>query len=886
MGHFYQPPGPFTGGRQPYDNHDVPPSVEAVPVNNPAFSHLGRVAVTAALIASWQPPDPSPFIGGRQPLEPRHLPPSITAVPVNPPPFETFGRSDIEIAIIAAWVPPDPSPFIGGRQPLEPRKLAPSISAVPVDNPIPNEDSAVSFQVVLSQWETYPSDPQFYVFLGSQGRLQPYAPSRLPPSLMTLPVEVDNPPFGLLDTIIEPWLGDAPLPTLPRSGVILSVSPAISEPWQPIVLASWQPADPPAQSNRLLPPSITAVPVNNPVPNEDAAVNAQIAIAAWQPPDPPPVQRGPLAPSITAVPVNNPPFTHPGRSVVASAIPWTWQPPDPAPQLNQKIVLGAATSADNPPFGLLETIVDPWLGDPPLPTLAGKLPPSVSAVPVNNPPPSHPGRSVAEIAIIMAAWQPADQPWLKTVLLPQGFVAAAFQPFANNAATLTSVLAWQPADPTPTLPIRSAGIPGWSVDDPPGIPGADFIAIDLPPAIPQQPAKLPPSMAAVQVNNPPFSHPGRSPIAAIEVASWQPPDPLPTLNAKLLFGVQVDNPPFGLLETIVDPWIDVQPPIIAPKVFPQGASVSNPAFTHPGRLALLPSIIAAWQPPDPLPVQRGPLAPSITAVAVNNPPFSHCGRLPWMPPVVAAWQPPDPPPVQKGPLGPSLLAVQVSNPPFTHPARTLWFPPLVLSWQPPDPPPVQRGPLSPALTAVQIDNPPISLPPKWLQIVVGAWQPPDPLPTLPRITPPPTAPYAPYTRPWLPSVVGSWQPPDPPATLPRNLSPGIPGQSADPPPKKRPARPETFALWQDPDPPPVQRGPLNPSITAVRVDNPPFMGGAKLPLAVSISWLPPPPQPPVASTALPAYTLQHPLGIDPRFITLPQPRITITYGPLRIYITS
>jgi hypothetical protein len=68
---------------------------------------------------------PSPHIGRGQPLEPRKLPPSITAVPENNPPF---GLKNPLWPILRMWQPFVPLPWPGW-------KLPPSISAVPADNP-------------------------------------------------------------------------------------------------------------------------------------------------------------------------------------------------------------------------------------------------------------------------------------------------------------------------------------------------------------------------------------------------------------------------------------------------------------------------------------------------------------------------------------------------------------------------------------------------------------------------------------------------------------------------------------------------------------------------------------------------------------------------------
>ncbi len=67
MGHWYNPPNPFTGGRQPLDNKDLPPSLEIVP--NPPFRNATRTAAVLAIVVAAAQLDPWQynFEGGQQP---------------------------------------------------------------------------------------------------------------------------------------------------------------------------------------------------------------------------------------------------------------------------------------------------------------------------------------------------------------------------------------------------------------------------------------------------------------------------------------------------------------------------------------------------------------------------------------------------------------------------------------------------------------------------------------------------------------------------------------------------------------------------------------------------------------------------------------------------
>lgn len=379
--------------------------------------------------------------------------------------------------------------------------------------------------------------------------------------------------------------------------------------WYPSVLQAWQSVDTLPILPRYLNPTVTAVPVNN--PPFTGRTHLPNILAQWQAPDPSPPLPGKLSPGIPGQSVDNPPRLSrppqplypvdylapqqqryvPQTSVVVAAqgpynnlwlasVIQSWFAADPQPTLPRNLnpsFLGVRV--DNPPFGLrwqspvypsppilisgivgvpptgaaptvvqnpyanywLATVVQSWFGSDPLPTLPRYLNPTVTAVRVDNPPfnqrtfiPSYPEAYVAPQG---------------PVRLPQGapVVVSTQGPYSNY--WLATVLeAWQANDPPPTLPRYSAAIPGWSVDNPPVSEGTlviTWLPADHPPTLPR---RLPASLLTVPVNNPPFSHYGRSAwVADIIVRAWQPPDPLPTLSNKLnpsALAVPVNNPPF------------------------------------------------------------------------------------------------------------------------------------------------------------------------------------------------------------------------------------------------------------------------------------------------------------------------------------------------------
>lgn len=185
----------FEGGRQPFQSHQLPPSIAGVPVNNPPFTYPERdpAHIVANAIYQWQPASwQFDFTGGRQPYDQRKLNSAITAITVNNPPFTYPGRDPSHIVAneIYQWQPSSwPYAFTGQRQPYDQRKLNPAITAVPGNNPPfrTPEQSPVTLSIKSTEWTP---DPWIYSPPGSS---QPYAPSRLNP--VTLDVEIDNPPF-------------------------------------------------------------------------------------------------------------------------------------------------------------------------------------------------------------------------------------------------------------------------------------------------------------------------------------------------------------------------------------------------------------------------------------------------------------------------------------------------------------------------------------------------------------------------------------------------------------------------------------------------------------------------------------------------------------------
>jgi hypothetical protein len=96
-------------------------------------------------------------------------------------------------------------------------------------------------------------------------------------------------------------------------------------------------------------------------------------VQLWQPPDPPPTKQPPTA-APKGFSLDTPPFTHRGRTPQYGAVVyWPWIPPDPLPTLNIKLPPSvSAVEVDNPPFGTrrwIDAAIASWQPGPPLPTL-------------------------------------------------------------------------------------------------------------------------------------------------------------------------------------------------------------------------------------------------------------------------------------------------------------------------------------------------------------------------------------------------------------------------------------------------------------------------------------------------------------------------------------
>lgn len=439
-----------------------------------------------------------------------------------------------------------------------------------------------------------------------------------------------------------------------------------------------------------------------------------------------------LTPSIIAVPENDPPFQHPERTVQHTAIAVQAAQPDPwlyssiggaQPYMQRQLsaaILGVRR--DNPPFGIpppwLSGVTQAWQPDVWPHVFAGgrqayeprRLAPSITAVPENDPPFQHPSRWPGT-EVQQRGYQPdtwpvvfigGQQPYTPSRLNPTvtdvpvndpPFTHPGRDPLANILIT------WQP-EPWPATfaggkqsyePRKlSPGIPGQSVDQPPyrhpsRAPGTEVAQRGWQPEIwpytfsggwqPYTPRQLNPTETAVVETNPPFRHPGRLPQTVTAIWQWQPDiwppvfaggaQPyVPSRLAPQTTAVPENDPPFGIpnvstLSAVVGEWQpDTWPPVfmgarqayegrkLSPGV--PGQSIDDPPFQHPSRGVNATIVITATQP-DPWvytfmggmqPFAPIAIEPGTGGSSVDNPPFRHPGRLQVTGTIVQQWQPP------------------------------------------------------------------------------------------------------------------------------------------------------------------------------------------------------------------------------------------------------
>ncbi len=376
-----------------------------------------------------------------------------------------------------------------------------------------------------------------------------------------------------------------------------------------------------------------------------------------------------LPPSETAVPVNDPPIR--ALSVLMAtlaawhAAPVTAQPLRHVPQ----------APIEQPAFSRmwLSSVMEAWKA--PAPQIQRSPKASQFAVPENSPIPN----SLDWLPTVLQSWIPPQAHQLRNRLTPQGEAAIVQQAFSR---------AWLPT----------------------------VLNTWIPDAQPITPRRLPISVVAVQEDAP---IPRNLDWLSVVAESWQP----------------------GLLPT-------------SKRHVPQGGVIDQPRDQR----LWLSTVLRSWQQgPPPAPVVRN-LPASVTAVPEDRP-IARDARS-WLSSVLTSWQPAQPPIIKR-------YVPQVSEKPVS--ARP-WLSTILEAWQiAPQPLIARRLPVS--VMAVPEDQP---IPEDRLATVLDAWKPvaqsiisrdlPASLLSVPEDRPIPDD-----KRSWLPIILKAWEPgpPAPPIVKPR-----------------------------------------------------------------------------------------------------------------------
>lgn len=493
MGHYYNPPPPRMGGAQPHTPRKLAAGLlaAAVVATDLSGAYIPRVVQVA-------PPAP----------QQKRMPnPAIYEAVAAPEEFIPNSRRHAW----QSWAIADPLPQLG-------RKLNPSLIAVQEDTLGKRPEVPVAVHIA---WIPPPPLPTLN--------------EKLPPSVADVAV---NDPSGHLGVLRIVRLAESPVPRKRRQldPALLDNPPAPFVPFKRHPVWWW-------------------------------SEGYSIIAGAIGPPDS----------------VDDPPFAAHRVSLVV--VPLAWRPPAPLPTLRPKLPPSdAAVAVDHvsvQPGRYLATDLW-WRVPPPQPTQARKLPPSVVDVAVNDPSGSAPFRVVT-----VAKAHPQLQRRFNPAVFAVADADTVLRPFRLEAV----YQAWRAPDPQPTqarklpvtvtavaedtvlfrrpvqpyfaapdpLPQRknslSPGIPGQSVDDPPGLQARVFVQVapyapvQVGPKYvhaaapdtaqpyrvildqwrveyvrPQTARPLNPSITAVAVDDPPFNSRDWRPGVLV---AWRLPDPLP-----------------------------------------------------------------------------------------------------------------------------------------------------------------------------------------------------------------------------------------------------------------------------------------------------------------------------------------------------------------------
>lgn len=428
-------------------------------------------------------------------------------------------------------------------------------------------------------------------------------------------------------------------------------------------------------------------------------------------------------------------------------------------------------------MGIFRNPPQPFVGGR-QPLEPGKLAPSLSAVPANNPPI---GKLVATVALVTAMWQPVVPYFqVQQKVVQPGIPAPVFVPKSSVPRAIYN--SWIPqvglfVGSGPFVP-EEVDLP--SVNTSNSIWGIYSSWVKTDP-LPQLQRKL--VQPGVAPANPPAS---RQASFWATYAAWAPVAPPIVRGPKLVLGASVDNPPIPVPENFWAAYAGwapgpfYQPPL--PRLVQGTALVVNDPI--PRSTVNTYIVLGAWIPGPPMPILPPKLVQG-TPLTVNTPPGYEPEQF-WS--IYASWIKNDPLPTLQ-----RFAPITATAPaPVLLAPTSFWA--IYGSWLQAPPLPQKTGNFIPGSS---VDNPPIlnRLSIQWLVDAPGIIK--------QRFVPIVAASGADvviYQRFWLNGVIRSWFGPDPLIGPQRKINPSLANVPTDFPP---PYVNQIFTIWESwkfPDP--------------------------------------------------------------------------------------
>lgn len=477
-----------------------------------------------------------------------------------------------------------PGPHVGGRQPYAPGNLSPTVEAVQVDDPpfaersqppsawwevvVPLQLRRFAPQVVAAAADDPPFGRRLPAF--HPAWWETYAPQHIYESSPGTFSTVDNPPFGPRGQSYSAWLTAYVAPQMPDKLPPSVLHVPVDDPPRMRAGTPWSPV-PTAWAEPVFDLQRRFVVQGVVVGSAPFSRGWQDVIRSWQYDPGMPRLRSLLAPQLIAVPEDSPTPQHRGRTSqqVQQRAWFSGVLPDRPAHFGFRSAASPGWSVDDPPR--FRAFVYPPQPPTPLQVQYPKLAQDGGAAPVSDQP-------RAPELLALRWWVTTAPPPVSPRLLAPGIPGQSVDAPPGRAATQPAAAHWEQRRPIIVSSQLSPGVPGQSVDDPP------FVSARQPARAWYEglyPAQLPraavPSQAAADF--PPVSRQS----SGWSVAHWFAPYVAPQRHRPLsssLLAVRVDDPPFdarrlGRLASIV---ARSQVPV-PDKVYLRYVVQEGPAFT-------------------------------------------------------------------------------------------------------------------------------------------------------------------------------------------------------------------------------------------------------------------------------------------------------------------